>query len=231
MTTNTVSEGARAEHNNIEGSTIMKSRLFGALCAYTFTLISYSANAVVIDFEGRVPAGSEIQLPQNYFEDGYTIQRSNDIANPFFALWSGNPPYPYPGGFSTNGTDILVFGDSVDFLSIFSSTPGELFTLQSIDLAMVAAASGSSSLRIEAQFQAGKSISDQLTVTNNWQTFSLPNNFVNMAELRIFDCPGCSGIFGMDNLVIQTVPIPPALWLFGSGLIGLVGMARRKAVL
>jgi len=27
---------------------------------------------------------------------------------------------------------------------------------------------------------------------------------------------------------ISSVPIPPALWLFGSGLLGLVGMARRK---
>jgi len=27
---------------------------------------------------------------------------------------------------------------------------------------------------------------------------------------------------------ITAVPIPPALWLFGSGLLGLVGMARRK---
>ena len=25
-----------------------------------------------------------------------------------------------------------------------------------------------------------------------------------------------------------TVPIPPAVWLFGSGLIGLVGIARRR---
>lgn len=29
------------------------------------------------------------------------------------------------------------------------------------------------------------------------------------------------------TLTPQTVPVPPALWLFGSGLIGLVGMARR----
>jgi len=28
----------------------------------------------------------------------------------------------------------------------------------------------------------------------------------------------------------SAVPIPPALWLFGSGLIGLIGMARRKKV-
>jgi len=37
--------------------------------------------------------------------------------------------------------------------------------------------------------------------------------------------------WGIDNLVItQTtvVPVPAAVWLFGSGLIGIVGFARRK---
>ena len=29
---------------------------------------------------------------------------------------------------------------------------------------------------------------------------------------------------------VQPVPVPAAVWLFGSGLLGLVGMARRKAV-
>lgn len=30
------------------------------------------------------------------------------------------------------------------------------------------------------------------------------------------------------NLALQAVPVPPAVWLFGSGLLGLVGIARRK---
>jgi len=30
------------------------------------------------------------------------------------------------------------------------------------------------------------------------------------------------------TLNIEAVPIPAAVWLFGSGLLGLVGMARRK---
>ena len=34
---------------------------------------------------------------------------------------------------------------------------------------------------------------------------------------------------GMSGFV-QQVPIPPAVWLFGSGLLGLVGIARRKKV-
>lgn len=37
-----------------------------------------------------------------------------------------------------------------------------------------------------------------------------------------------SGTVWFDNVRIDPVPIPSALWLFGSGLIGLVGLTRRK---
>lgn len=38
------------------------------------------------------------------------------------------------------------------------------------------------------------------------------------------------GGFNLETVAmeVQTVPVPAALWLFGSGLLGLVGMARRK---
>lgn len=34
---------------------------------------------------------------------------------------------------------------------------------------------------------------------------------------------------GSWNVTISAVPVPPALWLFGSGLLGLISVARRKA--
>ncbi|MCW8935482.1 MAG: VPLPA-CTERM sorting domain-containing protein [Gammaproteobacteria bacterium] len=37
-----------------------------------------------------------------------------------------------------------------------------------------------------------------------------------------------SAVFGMDNVITANAPIPAAVWLFGSGLIGLVGFAKRK---
>jgi len=36
-------------------------------------------------------------------------------------------------------------------------------------------------------------------------------------------------IAGFDNFKIQSVPVPPAIWLFGSGLLGLLGIAKRKS--
>ena len=35
------------------------------------------------------------------------------------------------------------------------------------------------------------------------------------------------GMYGNDPVLLAT-PIPSAVWLFGSGLIGLIGLARRK---
>ena len=33
---------------------------------------------------------------------------------------------------------------------------------------------------------------------------------------------------GYYDFQLQAVPVPPAIWLFGSGLIGLIGLVRRK---
>lgn len=36
------------------------------------------------------------------------------------------------------------------------------------------------------------------------------------------------GSFTIDIYQIRAIPLPPALWLFGSGLLGLVGISRKK---
>ena len=39
---------------------------------------------------------------------------------------------------------------------------------------------------------------------------------------------GARDEFGLDNISVSAIPVPAAVWLFGSGLIGLIGIARRK---
>ena len=42
--------------------------------------------------------------------------------------------------------------------------------------------------------------------------------------------PGTGAIFWDDaSLEVSPIPVPAAVWLFGSGLLGLVGVARRKS--
>ena len=47
--------------------------------------------------------------------------------------------------------------------------------------------------------------------------------------------PGCFSNLAIDNVIVTAdvpaVPVPAAVWLFGSGLLGLVGVARRKKAL
>jgi hypothetical protein len=35
--------------------------------------------------------------------------------------------------------------------------------------------------------------------------------------------------FNINTNMLAPVPVPAAIWLFGSGLLGLIGVARRKA--
>ena len=50
------------------------------------------------------------------------------------------------------------------------------------------------------------------------------------ADPVLFNTANPVQLFGMDNLAFASVvPIPAAVWLFSSGLIGLIGLARRKA--
>ena len=45
------------------------------------------------------------------------------------------------------------------------------------------------------------------------------------------EAPGSASTLEIDDLTMTVVfPVPAAVWLFGSGLLGLIGVARRKKV-
>ena len=55
-------------------------------------------------------------------------------------------------------------------------------------------------------------------------------NFGNLSGIRRLHLISSSPMVasGLDDLSFTAVPVPAAVWLFSSGLIGLVGLARRK---
>jgi hypothetical protein len=52
------------------------------------------------------------------------------------------------------------------------------------------------------------------------------NDTVSKIELRVWDITSSSEIY-IDNIMVTSVPVPGAIWLLGSGLLGLVGKARQ----
>jgi len=54
----------------------------------------------------------------------------------------------------------------------------------------------------------------------DWSLSEINNDILRMQQ---------TGTDGEGSLKLPPVPVPAAVWLFGSGLIGLVGVARRKS--
>ncbi len=79
---------------------------------------------------------------------------------------------------------------------------------------------------------------DATAIANGWEkepdgtltatpSFSGLWNNVYTSEVRILGSAPRM-VAGIDNYMASPVPVPAAAWLFGSGLLGLIGVARRR---
>lgn len=68
---------------------------------------------------------------------------------------------------------------------------------------------------------------DSITTTLNDNIGPISGDVTWAWQWDFLIAPGDSVIISKD-LRMEVVPVPPAIWLFGSGLLGLVGIARRK---
>ena len=66
-----------------------------------------------------------------------------------------------------------------------------------------------------------------LTLTGGIIDYVLLRQFADDSELVLSATNGIV-VLDTDSLFVGAVPLPAAIWLFGSGLLGLIGMARRK---
>ncbi len=100
------------------------------------------------------------------------------------------------------------------------------FTLGNTSDAIIISSNSSEITRLEYNsgfVKAGKST----------ELFQLPNeigNYQQTADSFVYGSGdiGTPGMAGSVELPVSTVPVPAAVWLFGSGLIGLCGIARKK---
>ena len=66
---------------------------------------------------------------------------------------------------------------------------------------------------------------------DGWKVFNFYFNLADVTTITLnFKAVGTSDSLGgyLDAVSVTSVPVPPAVWLFGSALMGLVGVARRQ---
>jgi len=101
---------------------------------------------------------------------------------------------------------IFAFGEFPDFVDTSPIVPG---STANISLALVTnMTNAGGTIDIQSPGQAG---------------------LTHEAICADLDCNNINVFREIVSGSITTIPIPPAIWLFGSGLMGLAGMARRKA--
>ena len=200
-----------------------KLSLLGAACTF---LISTSAQAIIYDISGTF---------QQYASDGS-------------ATWGGWPDGVFGTYNDATGSISMYLDDLWGFYNIpivgtVITTPGTYSWEACLPDGSVQCTAPAP---ITADISAGQwgmhglynwTTSPNADLVNVWDVNVGPGGVINLSATDS-DGDGVLGVAELDgafptfsialDLTLTPVPIPPALWLFGSGLIGLIGMARRR---
>ncbi len=161
------------------------------------------AATVIIDFDD---AGEVCCLTGDYLEDGFLMQSLSG----HYDIWGsgGTDDTPYLGLDQVDGPSEVRF-------------TGGIFNLVSLDVM-----SGADPEFGELQTLTSSAGGNIALNTVGIQTFTGPD-WSNLTSINLFSNIGIGGP-GFDTITFNTVPIPPALYLFTSGLLGLIGIARKR---
>jgi hypothetical protein len=200
---------------------LIKLMGWGSLVKYFLTavlmalpLFAHSAT-VVMDFQQlEVENNINNVLGDTYTEDGFQVAKlQSNFSFGYYGTLAGS----YSG--STALFDNLSYGE-VELTQV----GGGAFTLHSIDLAELGS-SGATSVT----FLSNKGHSQTFNLDENRygaETFYFDSVFERVTSvIWIQEDP----FHQFDNIVVTAVPIPAAVWLFGSALAGLGWMRRKQA--
>ena len=192
----------------------MSLRASGVLCAL-LNLLSFNASAVMLDFESLEHDDLlQVNHGNSYTEKGFNISGVNLFSN-------GTQRQDY------HGSTALFFGlQGVD--GTLTASGGHAFNLVSINLVEVNSWSPTDKVTFTGYLQGVEVASQDFTLDNvfamgsGFQTFSF-NGFENVTSVV---WQNSNPFHQFDNIVVT--PVPAAAWLFASGLLGLLGMTRRR---
>ena len=204
---------------------VMTIKPFLNLLAIVLPTAVFSAHAAIIDFESLAHDGSVLNVDSPYLEDGFIIQDPSVTTtdnNAFGVLGSIDDRY--------TGSAAL-FNRSLEAVTMLSRQDGAAFNLFSIDLAELTGDVNPPDIltvTFEGFLASGGTVLQTFQLDGiafGLETFTF-TGFEGISEVRWAQGPAFL-THQFDNIV-TAIPVPAAVWLFGSGLLGLTGVARYR---
>ena len=199
-----------------------------------------------MSFETDTGAGSAVIPPFSFFAGGpatattISFQAIGDGAGGPGPLVLGNMGFNWSG---TNGIPVSIVLDASGF---FGAVGGGLTTGDTISGVGALAATDGFLFGAKASYTLPLGPSPMVTTTfdtttiggaglgtNPSGTLPLTDDGIGGSPMVAGPFPGFNANFDFTSVTITSytptaIPVPAAVWLFGSGLLGLVGVARRK---
>ena len=160
-----------------------------------------------------------------------TLVANGGFENGDFTGWalSGNPDFTgitAAGADVHSGTYAAFFGpeDSDGFISQnLVTTPGQSYT---VSFWLKNGASGTNDFRL---YWGGSEIYNFFNASAfGYTQYSFVEQATTSSTELSMGFRNVPNFFFLDDVDVSPVPIPGAVWLFGSGIVGLIGLKRRR---
>lgn len=196
-----------------------------ASCLLLVNILSSAAQAVTIDFEQlatQAQGGSSLfTVNSPYSESGFALTH---LQGSQFVAWQDQ---------AGNYTGSVALATGLNETASLTQDNGQAFTVISIDLAPFSVGSTSPDFTalITGTTIGGAILTENCNVDTSLSltTCQLSSNFT-VLSLRINQGDSLGNWYQFDNIVISSVPVPAAVWLFGSGLLGLIGLGHSRRI-
>jgi len=202
---------------------------------FVISLFSTVANAatVTIDFES-LPDQTGIECgpvctsdPAQWTEHGFVLAASDTVDNGSFpggVIAPGTGFAPSPASFGDRS--LLFCGTCGQATFVLTQQEGQAFDLHSFDQT-AAFPGGGDVWTIIGNYAAGGTVSTNF-ITSGLRTATFGSEWAGLESVTIIANTDGALDYRLDNIVVSAVPVPAAVWLFGSALAGLGWMRRRK---
>jgi hypothetical protein len=154
----------------------------------------------------------------NLLDEVSITATSNGTASNGTATSSANVGI-YSNAIANNTAQTLLFNFGYDITALTNAVGDDALATASVLISESLGGGGTIYVDILASANSlGSSLDDQSTVGS----FSIELSAYNYGQLN--------AAISTEGSATSVVPVPAAVWLFGSGLLGLVGIARRRQV-